>query len=297
QPIGVISVWRDEVRPFTDRQVQLLTTFADQAVIAIENVRLFNETKDALEQQTAVAEVLGTMSRSVFDLEPLLETVVQSAVKLSGADFGFMYRQEGSADYRLVAKHGRPPAADLGQPNPGGGWQLVPRFTQAIPGAVIGRAFLEARTVHVEDVRSDPDYNFHQKEVGDRTNLAVPLLASGKVVGILGLWRYEVRAFTSKEIALVETFARQAAIAIENVRLFNETKQALERQTASSDVLRIISNSSFELAPVFAAIVANATQLCHAEVGSMWLREDGLYRIVATSGTSEFEAYWRERPI
>ena len=279
-PIGMITLGRTEVRPFSADEIRLVETFADQAVIALENVRLFNETKKALEQQTAVAEVLGTMSRSVFDLEPLLETVVQSAVKLSAADFGFMYRQEGP-DYRLVAKHGRPPVVDLGQPPEG--WQLITRFTTAITGAVIGRAFLEARTVHVEDVQSNPEYSFHQKEVGDRTNLAVPLLASGKVVGVLGLWRYEVRAFAPKEIALVETFAQQAAIAIENVRLFSETKESLEQQTATAEVLKTISRSAFDLDVVLKTIVERATELAGADNGTIQRIEGQTIRTAAST--------------
>jgi len=281
-PIGMITLGRTEVRPFSADEIRLVETFADQAVIALENVRLFNETKKALEQQTAVAEVLGTMSRSVFDLEPLLETVVQSAVKLSAADFGFMYRQEGP-DYRLVAKHGRPPVVDLGQKDPPEGWQLITRFTTAITGAVIGRAFLEARTVHVEDVQSNPEYSFHQKEVGDRTNLAVPLLASGKVVGVLGLWRYEVRAFAPKEIALVETFAQQAAIAIENVRLFSETKESLEQQTATAEVLKTISRSAFDLDVVLNTIVERATELAGADNGTIQRIEGQTIRTAAST--------------
>ncbi|HEV8468319.1 MAG TPA: GAF domain-containing protein [Candidatus Limnocylindria bacterium] len=290
--IGGIAIRRMQVEPFTPKQIELLETFAAQAVIAIENVRLFNETKEALEQQTAVAGVLATMSRSVFDLVPLLETVAQSAVKLSGADFGFIYREEAPSDYRLVAKHGRPPEIDLGPDSPGGGWQLVPRFTEVISGAVIGRAFIEARTVHVEDVQTDPEYAFHDKAVGDRTNLAVPLLASGKVVGVLGLWRYEVRPFAAKEIALVETFAQQAAIAIENVRLFNETKEALEQQTAVADVLKTISRSAFDLQPVLDVVLENAVRLAGADIG--WLsRVDG-ERFQTIAYSSSFPAEVRD---
>ncbi|MFZ2653170.1 MAG: GAF domain-containing protein, partial [Burkholderiaceae bacterium] len=264
EPIGMISVTRREPGTFAPDQVELLQTFADQAVIAIENVRLFNETKEALEQQTVTSEVLQVISRSTFDLEPVFRTLVESAVRLCGAQTGMIFRQSGGLMH-LAASDG-----------PGAAFVDYVKAHPIAPGrgAATGRAALEGRTIHILDVENDPEYAYGGASLERyRTIVAVPLLRDGEPIGVFALWRHHVEAFTPRQIALVETFADQAVIAIENARLFNETQEALAHKTASADILRVISSSPTDVQPVFEAIVATAVkhlgcdiavvQLCH----------------------------------
>jgi signal transduction histidine kinase len=257
QAIGVIVVaWPDpgETPP---RQIELLKTFADQAVIAIENARLINETKEALEQQTATAEVLRVISTSVADLKPVFDAILAKAMQLCEGgsavlwlhDAGHLrFAAHANASAEAVAWFGEHPLPP-GRDNP----------TQ--------QAALERQVVHVEDVFADGRYR-PLIPAGTPTNrpraptvLAVPLLRDGEVVGVISLWRYERRAFSARQIALVQTFAAQAVIAIENVRLFNETKEALEQQTATAEILQVISRSVADAQPVFDAIVASCQRL------------------------------------
>jgi GAF domain-containing protein/DNA-binding response OmpR family regulator len=250
--LGMISVTRRQSGSFSHHQVQLLQTFADQAVIAIENVRLFNETKEALEQQTATSEVLQVISRSTFDLDPVFRTLVESAVRLCGAQTGMIFRQIGGVMH-LAASDG---------PN-----KAFMEYVASHPiapgrGAATGRAALEGRTVHILDVEADPEYVYGGKALEHyRSIVAVPLLRDGNVMGVFALWRHHVEAFTPRQIALVETFADQAVIAIENVRLFNETQEALERQTATAEILNVIASSPEDVQPVLDAIVHSARKL------------------------------------
>jgi GAF domain-containing protein len=266
--IGVISIRRKEVKPFTDKQVALLETFASQAVIAIENVRLFKELQErnrdlteALEQQTATSEVLKVISRSTFDLRPVLETLVENATKLCKAETGFISRPDRGL-LRIEVHWGASP-------------ELMAFYEQhpvaPTRGSLIGRTFLERRTVHIEDVLADTEYEWweSQKAGNYRTMLGVPLLREGMPLGIIGMWREEVRPFTDKEIELVTTFADQAVIAIENVRLLKELQdrnaelhEALEHQTATAEVLGIISRSPTDVQPVLDAIVESAARVC-----------------------------------
>ena len=229
--IGGIAFYRTEVRPFDAKQIELLSSFADQAVIAIENARLFEaeqartrELTESLQQQTATADVLKVISRSTFDLQMVLNTLVESATRLCEADRDILFRREDEL-YKSAAHHGYS--------------REFQQFHDSHPitpgrGTAVGRAVLERKAVNIPDVLADPGYTFleAQKLGRYRANLAVPLLREGEPVGALSLTRAEPRPFTDKQIELVETFADQAVIAIENVRLFNETEEALERQTA-----------------------------------------------------------------
>ena len=274
-PIGVFGLMRNEVRPFTDRQIELVRTFADQAAIAIENVRLFNETKESLEQQTAVAEVLKTISRSAFDLQAVFDVVVENATKLCRGDWGYLFRRDGDV-FRIVATSGGIPELieyERTHPSP------------VTPKTLVGRIALSRGTVQIQDMATDPEYDWPANlEHGVHSALGVPIFGGGEVVGILGMARMRVQPFTPEETRLVETFASQAAIAIENVRLFNETKESLEQQTAVSDVLKIISRSQLDLDRVFAVVLDSAGRLCDVGPGGLaavWRVEGTMTRAVA----------------
>ena len=303
--IGVFSLLRDEVSPFTEKQIELVTTFADQAVIAIENVRLFEaeqqrtrELTESLQQQTATADVLKAISRSTFDLHTVLRTLVEAAARLCEADQGTIAREQDGVFVR-AATYGF--SAEFSD------------FVRNLPvererGSATGRALLEGRTIQIPDVEIDPDYTFIKaKELGGfRTLLAVPMLRDGMAIGVLGLSRKEVRPFTDKQIELVSTFADQAAIAIENVRLFEaeqqrtrELSESLEQQTATSDVLRVISSSPTDIQPVLETIGERAEKLCNAEISGVAIVDGELIRLASIHGVTEagVEAARRAYPM
>src|SRR5262245_24957644 len=281
--IGAIAVGRAEAGPFSDDPVALLQTFAEQAVIAIENVRLFNETKEALERQTATSEILRVIASSPNDVQPVFDAIAKSGTTLCDAAWGAVIRFDGQL-LTLMAQHNMTPSE----------LELLSRTYPRTPtrGRATGRAIIDRRTIHVADIREDPDYlSPFQQALGFRTVLAVPMLRDGEPIGVLALWRREVRQFTDQQIELVETFADQAVIAIENVRLFKELQQknralteALEQQTATSEILQTIAQAQSDVQPGFDTIVSSAAQLCNAHTTAVFLADGQLVYLPASYG-------------
>ena len=292
--IGAIAIYRKEVRPFTDKQVELVSNFGAQAVIAIENARLLSELRKSLQQQTATADVLKVISRSPGALEPIFDVVLETATRICGARFGTLNLYDGHV-FRNVALHNVPPAyqearlREVIRPHADSGLAQVIRTKQP---------------KQIEDIRKSRPYLAGDQTIiavadlgGARTILIVPMLKEHELIGVIGIYRQEVRPFTDKQVELVQNFAAQAVIAIENTRLLSELREALARQTATSEVLEVISSSPGKLEPVFDAMLENAARICEAKFGNLFLYENGVYRAVAVHGVSNYAEWTRREPI
>ena len=270
--IGAISIYRPEVRPFTDKQIALVQNFAAQAVIAIENTRLLNELRQSLERQTATADVLRVISSSPGDLAPVFEAMLANAVRICGAKSGNLALVD-SGKMRIAAMHGAPPALE----------ELRRREAFVDPTSPLMRIMETKAMLSIADLAAEPRYADAaiSKVAGGRTFLGVPMFKDKELVGAISIYRQQVQPFSDKQIALMQSFAAQAVIAIENTRLLSELRQSLEQQTATADVLRVISSSPGELKPVFETALENATRLCEASFGVLVLHEGDAFRVSA----------------
>ena len=287
--IGAIVIYRQEVRPFTDNHIELVTNFAAQAVIAIENTRLLNELRESLQQQTATADVLQVVSSSPGELEPVFKAMLENAVRICEASFGNLLLYEGDV-FRHVALHNAPKAwAADSERDP-----LPPRRSARILYRVADTKLV----AHVADIAAENPDEPIAKIAGARTLLIVPMLKENDLIGAIAVYRQEVRPFNDKQIDLVKNFAAQAVIAIENTRLLNELRESLQQQTATSEVLSVISSSPGELQPVFHAMLENAVRICGASFGNLLLREGNMFRRVALhNAPQEYAQFSQKEPL
>jgi GAF domain-containing protein len=300
--LGALAIYRQDIRAFSDKQIDLVSNFAAQAVIAIENTRLLNELRqrttdlsEALEQQTATSEVLRVISGSPGEVKPIFDSILAIATRLCEANFGNVYLRDGES-FLLVAAHNTPPAfVEVRQRAP----------HRPGPKNAFGRMVSTREVVHTADLAAEQPYVEREPGAVDavelggvRSLLMVPMIKENELIGALAIYRQEVRPFTDKQTALVKNFANQAVIAIENTRLLNELRESLQQQTATSEVLQVISSSPGQLEPVFQAMLENATRICEAKFGAMYLREGSAFRIVAMHNVPPaFAEFRRQNPV